>query len=703
MAVPAQNSQLPKSSGDRQAYRPYVDGLRAVAILAVVAYHAGIPGISGGFVGVDIFFVISGYLITGLLVQELITTGSIRLGAFIARRIRRLLPALLTVVMATLGISMVAMYPQELPRLAKSAIALMFVSSNFHFMRYSGGYFDPSTDLMPLLHTWSLSVEEQYYLTWPLLMLLVGWLARNIGRWRVETLVFFTLIAILASSYAASYWFSHYDLAAAFYLMPLRAWELALGGAVHLAGSRWPMSFRTGSWMAWIGFIALVISLFLIDETTLFPGTAVLLPTSGTALLLFGLNRAGESAGPARWLSKKPFLRIGLLSYSWYLWHWPLLALTRSYYLGERDLWRDSAVVVVALIAAALSYRLIECPVRYQKPWLFSRTRTTILLGVALSIIVALCAEMVRNWGNEANRKFNEQMLAPSANPFGKGRCKESKDGRTLAPQAECQLGSAESTLRTIAWGDSHTGHLIEMLSANALATGERVLVRTHGACPPVLGAIPYKTGEAQFACGHFNENVIAEIRNLTHGTVRGAILSARWNAQLGLPNSDPGAIVSYALRADWHSLESGGDDKLKVGIPPLDSVTATQVLASSLRQSLTELQRIGVRVLLVAPTPELHFNTPQCLYRRSEKECRLPRERVDERRAATLNAFNVAIEGLNNVKVWDPIDQFCDDRWCYGARDGRILFADSNHLSGEMSRHLLAEAQPYLRWLTEP
>lgn len=686
------------------AYRRDIDGLRAIAILSVVAYHAGINKISGGYVGVDVFFVISGYLIIGLLFKEIQTKGSINLLEFYARRVRRLLPALVTVVVTTLALSVIFIFPMELPRLGKSALALMLAASNFHFRRYSGGYFDPSADIMPLLHTWSLSVEEQFYLTWPTLLILLGWLANRIRVFTLERLFFFTLLSILIISFAACYWYTYSDQSAAFYLMPFRAWEFALGGLVGLAQQRFPLSPRSGAVIAGWGLATIITAVLFLGENVRFPGWAVLPPTLGTAMVIYGLAFSNKSALASRILTAKPMVEIGLLSYSWYLWHWALLALTRDYYLGARDTLRDSAVVLIALFLSWLTYWLIENPIRYRKPWVFKKALGTLAAGVVMSFLTMLLAEGVIGWGRDANTQLNVKLLERGQNPFGKGKCKQTKDGRSLAPLDECTLGKPGGPVKLLLWGDSHAGQYTNAPTLSDFVTRAdgRILVRNWGACPPILGAIPYTKDEGQFSCGHFNENVVEEIRRITPSGLRGVILSSRWNSYLSMPDTNTGSIASLALVTNWHAMEPQKTSDLKVGVSPLDLVGSTSTMAQSLRANLRELSQLGLRVLLIAPNPELPFNGPQCLYRKSEVECVVSRSKVDERRAPAMQVLNTVAAEFDNVRLVDPIDQFCDNRLCYAKRDGLVMYHDDNHLPPAMTQKLLTSMQPQMEWLIQ-
>jgi peptidoglycan/LPS O-acetylase OafA/YrhL len=687
-----------------KAYRPDIDGLRAIAILSVVAFHAGLPGITGGFVGVDVFFVISGYLITALLYLEFRSTGRVDLKAFYARRIRRLLPALVLMVAVTLILAIWVMYPLDLKRLARSANAVMLVYSNNHFLHYSGGYFDPSTDLMPLLHTWSLSIEEQYYLTWPLLLLAVGWAVRRFGRSR-DSLMLLVLAAIIVGSFSASLYYMKIEQPAAFYLMPARAWELALGGFVWLIQSRVRVTPTTGGGLALLGLVAIAGAVLFLDETVRFPGWSALPPTLGAALILYGLRHTGGESLAYRFLSHGAMVNIGLLSYSWYLWHWPLLSLTRNYYLGERDLLRDGLVVLVALVCAAASYRWVEYPIRYRKPWWFARTGGSLKAGLLLTVLTLLLAAGVKHWGkiDDARLGAGAQSFVPTAEqPFGTGKCEEPKDGRHLAPQAECILGKPENGVTLAIWGDSHAGHMAGMMSANAEASGHNALVRSSKYCPPLLGVLPYKRGEGLFPCGDFNGAVVEEVAQLKKNGLRGVILASRWNVYLDLIPTDPGRTSSIALVPDRYGFDGSEKESAALAGETIDSAGSARAMEQSLRDTLGRFREIGVRVIIIAPEPELYFSGPQCLYRKSAAECVVSRKRVEERRSLAMGVLTKVAKEFDHVRLWDPIDQFCDTQWCYTEREGLVMYRDADHISDGMSRKLLGHSKPYLDWLAE-
>jgi len=359
-----------------EGYRPDIDGLRAMAVLSVLLFHANL-GCPGGFVGVDMFFVISGFLIFQLIFEEL-NSRTFSLIAFWERRIRRILPALVTVVLAVLVAGWFIFLPDDFQKLGKSAIAQATLSSNYFFYEQwleGAGYFAPALDPKPLLHTWSLAVEEQFYILFPLILMLA---ARSRRRPFAETML---IIAI--GSFALSVYGSFQLPAATFYLLPTRAWELLLGALLFLMHGK----ITTNRWLeeaaGWVGLILIVGSIFFYDAFTRFPGRAALPPCLGTALLIFSSETRLSRVG--RFLAWKPIVFIGLISYSLYLWHWPLLVFSK--YPANTQSWKMSSLLLLAsFVLAILSWKFIETP--FRKRWVFpKRSQIFWLAGLSTAFL----------------------------------------------------------------------------------------------------------------------------------------------------------------------------------------------------------------------------------------------------------------------------------------------------------------------------
>lgn len=466
-------------------YRPEIDGLRAVAVLGVMAFHAGLGG--AGYVGVDVFFVISGYLITTLLLREWRETGRLDLAAFYARRVRRIMPAATVVVLAVLALSGVLLPVAQQAHTANSAGAALVFGANVFFQLTSGGYFDGPAAEMPLLHLWSLSVEEQFYFLWPVLL---AWLLRR-PRW---------LPAILAGLALASFalaeaWIGQ-GSSAAFYQMPARFWELAAGGLVAASPVR-----RLPRWALPTGLLAtLAACVFPMGG---FPGAGALPAVLGAALLLAAVHGGATSA----FLRSGPMVRIGLLSYSLYLWHWPLLAFYQATTIGEGELETRLLLCAIAFPLAFASHRYVEQPFRRLR---FASGRT-VAAGAIVSAALCACAFGIR------------PDVPPSLRP---DRACHSRGDEPASPK--CVAGNARSAV----WGDS-------MAYAWSPVAGVSF---TRDACPPLLG---YPQDEPRGLCAAFN--IEAAKRAAEVETV---YLAARWRLHF------PGAAAEAGLRRTLDALE---------------------------------------------------------------------------------------------------------------------------------------------------
>ena len=454
-------------------YLPAIDGLRAVAVLAVVAYHAGLP-VPAGFVGVDVFFVISGYVITRMLAQEHRETGRIDFAAFYARRVRRILPAMVAVVAAVLVASTVLLSADYRMAVVKSAVAAMAVAANFHFQAVTGGYWDASADSMPLLHLWSLAVEEQFYFVWPLLLALLY-------RFRRAPLVLACLT--IASFALAQTW----PQEVAFYQMPARFWELAVGGLIAFAPARSRAPY------AYAGLALLAVAVMVPLEH--FPGTGAIPAVLGAALVIHAAH-SGVSV-PA--LQSRPAVYVGLISYSLYLWHWPLLAIARAYSMDPPTLPVNLVLCSVAFVLAALSYRYVEQPFRRNR----APKLKAVGVGVATCLTLAACA------GAMGATVHSSDLSARTARDFPNVtfRCHADMSAPAQLPPPDCGTGDV------VLWGDSHAYAWRPYADKFGAVTP-----LTRGACPPSIG----KTGVP--LCAQFNRLAVERAKQ---GRV--VVMAAAW------------------------------------------------------------------------------------------------------------------------------------------------------------------------------
>lgn len=672
-------------------YRPDIDGLRAIAVAIVVAFHAGVPGFTGGFVGVDVFFVISGFLITGLLVNELRATGSISLSRFYARRVRRLLPALAVVLTATLllGSVLLLSVAGEQQDLAKSALAAALSASNIYFWLGSN-YFSVHADLMPLLHTWSLSVEEQYYLVWPTLLIALMLVSRK--RPEVFTrLLWAVLLLVGITTFAANVRMTTTDPPGAFFLMPMRAWEFALGGALMLGApiiERWPTFVR--ALLFAVGIVLIGVATVMLDNAVAYPGTAVLLPTLGTVALIAA--GCGPTFAPLHgWLASRGMVAIGQLSYSWYLWHWPLLSLARTNDLGERYLARDGVIALVSLGLAWLTYHFIEHPIRSQQYRGFRGTRTTLLSGAAMSAAVLCCAlglglAAQYFYAHPTDRQQKLTAQAVDDRPSATAVCLEKMHSKfaALSRDRRCFTQPSQS-VELVLWGDSHANHWFPLMRQASRELHMNVEEFARASCPPLLGVMPFSEGAVDRQCERFNQAVVTEIERLAHEAgLKGVVLAGRWPAYLGRPSPD-GSLLAH----------------LSFGDGSLDSIKSEAALHIGLAATLERLERAGLRVVVVGATPEFHYSVPQCLLRRSLQECAMTRAAVDERRGRAMHVVSNTVAS-NGAHMFDPLRFLCDQDFCYPMHGQTVMFSDPQHLTAAGSPLLEPEIDGDLRWLLQ-
>ncbi|MHA6334525.1 acyltransferase family protein [Qipengyuania sp. CAU 1752] len=452
-------------------YRADIDMLRAVAVVSVVLFHAGLSTVSGGFVGVDIFFVISGYLISKHLIEEAKDTGSVSILKFYQRRLRRIGPSLLTVLVTTTLVSLLLIFPFQFTSYLESLLASLSFVSNIYFWTQSG-YFAAQSSTVPLLHTWSLAVEEQFYIIVPLLILIFA------RRMRQLTTVIWL---IAATSLALSIWQSGLRPGASFYLLPTRMWELVTGTIVAqlvLSRNRFLDLLPPTLWAA-SGLLLIGLSLFLIDESMAFPGAVALLPCIGTAMVII----AGRDNVPAisMALSSRPVLHIGLISYSLYLWHWPVIVFWR-FLFPDNDGWQYSAAVIaLSYVLAALTWKFVELPTRSSKT---SLKKIVLSLAAGATAMVSVAAVGLVTAGLPVRFADSVVRYAAAANDLIKvpGNCRFGMQ--------ECQLGKEGRYTKALI-GDSHAGALSRAFDTVWAERGQTGLLLHQNACPSLLGYRP--------------------------------------------------------------------------------------------------------------------------------------------------------------------------------------------------------------------
>lgn len=462
-------------------YRPDVDGLRAIAVLAVIVYHMGLPRLPGGFVGVDVFFVISGYLITRLIAHEL-AEERFSLWRFYDRRIRRLLPAFAVMMLVTAAVAVVVLLPRDLARFGSDFAAAALALANYQFARHSD-YFDPRADLNPLLHTWSLALEEQFYLVFPLFL----WAVWRGGR-RLAVVV---LCAATVASLGLGVIATAIDPNLAFYMLPTRAWELMLGSLLALGAAPAPRSVSGREIGAGLGLCLIAMALVLLREGMAFPGAAALLPCLGAALVIWAGEGGGQPGKLFRLLSSRPLVFVGLISYSLYLWHWPIIVFAKHLTNGALGLPLQAAILALTFGAAILSWRYVEQPLRRGTiVWPTPRRR---FLGLASFVAACLLLGLGLRIGDGLPGRLTPLAASLEAasedySPFRRACHADARSLRQLSQS--CILGAAVEPEVFIA-SDSHGVELSAALGAMLAARGKSVRQLTASGCPPAVDFSP--------------------------------------------------------------------------------------------------------------------------------------------------------------------------------------------------------------------
>ncbi|MFG1179439.1 acyltransferase family protein [Xanthobacter versatilis] len=657
------------------AYRADVDGLRALAIVPVVLFHIHLSAFPGGYVGVDIFFVISGYLITAILFRD-IKAGRFSLLDFYDRRIRRIFPALFVVLVATTLAAVFIMVPSDLLLYARSLRATTLFFSNIYFSK-NLNYFQPEADLNPLLHTWSLAVEEQFYIFFPLILFaLIRWVRPNLLRPII-------LVLIVVSLAHAEIRLSRNPIES-FFSLPTRAWELLIGSALAL-GLVPLVTPRKGALLSLAGLALIVCAIAFYDRHTRFPGLAALAPCLGAALILHG-GACGATGVVQRMLASPVPVFFGRISYSLYLWHWPLLVLV-GYYL-ERRLSPTEGLLIAAVSVglATLSLFYVEAPFRKRHRAGTSRWTPVWAGGAAMALVVAFAVTAIvrdgRFWPMSAFAQQADALAraqdpymswcsAPLSGPMRMPAKPECVVGRQAAAPAGASGEAALPPFDVLLWGDSHASALMHGLGEAAVKADASIRLVMLPACPPLDGVVTLhesiKGLERQ--CPAFNRGVLELIAEKRPKLV---VMAGRWSPWTSL---QPG----FALRdADGRYLSAE---------------EARAEFARGLKRSVEGVTKLGIPVVLVGQVPEFSFSPPHCITRAEFSGADTARclSQDREKTVAGLAASNQALVDLakGNPLVTTVLlsDRFCGKETCPAMVDGTLIYRDPNHLSVEGSR----------------
>lgn len=683
------------------AHRSDIDALRAVAVVLVILYHFGVTQLGGGFVGVDIFFVISGFLIGGILDREL-GEGRFSLTRFYERRVRRIFPALFAVLGVSAVAAMLWLFPADFERFAQSAGAASLFWSNI-FFNASSGYWDAAASTKPLLHTWSLAVEEQFYLVFPLILFA---LRKASARRRL-----LVLGAMGVISFAASVWAVSATPTAAFYMAPYRFWEFLIGAGLAILpnlsspasaqregrGPRYPSA--TGvegrarfsllakfcgwkdlgplplpafgrsagddtffqSAMALIGLVLIAISVFSLTPGSAFPGLGAVLPCLGAALLI----AAGPDNAVSKILSVKPIAFVGLISYSLYLWHWPVWVFAGFVLARTPTPMEAVGLAALTFVLSVLSWKFIEQPFR-QKNAVAQRP----LFAMAGAAMAAVCLFAVVGMASKGlPQRFDAKTLQIASVEAPRDAIKDRCFGiapKDVSVHRLCGLGAEKQAASFILWGDSHAEAIEPAIAEIAKKHGRRGLFAGSPSCVPLIGVDRYDVP----ACRAFNDRVLAMIQR--HKEITTVILMARWGK----------AAQGTAYGNEGSGFVAIGDDEAHAQKPSDNAA----IFARGLKRTIEALRADGRQVLLVGPVPEIGWTVPQVLARLAQEHrehvvVAPPAAKFYAREKEVLPLFH-AMAAQQGVTAVFPHDYLCKSGRCSVRKEGIPLYKDEHHLS---------------------
>ena len=629
-------------------YRSEIDGIRAIAVLAVIFFHAGFSAFGGGFVGVDIFIVISGYLITTIIHSEL-KSQTFSFVKFYARRVGRIIPPLFLVMFVSIPFAYFYFLPIHLKEFARSLIYIPLFVSNIFFMKQSG-YFDSDVEIKPMIHTWSLAIEEQYYLLFPALLFLI---------YKLNKKLTFPILILSALASFLIIFLPYFDLSASYYLLPTRAWELLIGAslAIYVLEFKVHENNKIELYLSFTGIVLIAYSIFFIDRDQQFPGLIALVPTIGTALILYS---SAESNFVNRLLSSKLLVGIGLISYSFYLWHQPLFAFSRYVNLSEPSKLYMCFLIGVSLALSYLSWRFVEAP--FRKFALTSRHSIFVFYLLAGFIFIAFGLWVQKEKG------FLDRFQDLKDLRVAEVHCTEMEND-------VCIFYNEKSSDPTVAvFGDSHAIALMPMLE-KALGSANRSYVfSARHACPPLLGVHNLKESRTNDQCYIDNENRIDYIKS--HPSIKKVFLVSRWSTYTD---------GNY----DGNNTQFLGENKNSEH----NKQVSRKAFVDAFGRTIDAYNKLGIQVYVVHQVPVQLVNTGQYYY--------FAKRRVSSSEDAAIAIYNKSVplslhnklqkfsrevienfESRQLLKVIKLDSLFCDNYVCRMAGKDGAYYYDKDHLS---------------------
>ena len=636
-------------------YQPHIDGLRAIAVLSVLVFHLDKSWLPGGFVGVDIFFVISGYLITSILTRE-IDQKRFSLKHFYTRRIKRILPVYFTVAASSLVTGIIILAPSELIKVAESLLASVVFLSNYYFY-FNVGYFGGQADLMPLIHMWSLAVEEQFYIFWPIVLMILAAIASPL--WRI---VF--IWAIFLSSFIISLMLSSSHPDFSYYAIMTRTYELMVGALFAIYMERAKALPKVSVWMA---FATLILSVIFIRQSMAFPGWIALLPCVATGTLIV---KGQGSQSVNRFLSAPFMVWVGLLSYSLYMWHWPVISFMRHYFI-ELEMQHILFAIVVTFALSMISRHLIEKPMMVSGA---SFKRSFLLVYILpATILVSVSWFIISNDGVYSRYSNDEQTLLRTSEAVGH-HC-----ARSLPydkPNPDCLIGeeTTEPKAKVLLWGDSHANHFFNTAKVASTSMPVTFELVSFAGCPSIRGV--FRVNRAySVKCYEHNEAVWEKL----------------------VKNGDFDAIV---LASNWANYPRGnnlGDNEdMSVSIE-----NSSRAFFSNMSNMISDMALLEKPFFIIDSVPNFPFNPARCNINRKllgqNRDCNLEESEYKQGKAEFTTFIMQEVNDKRNVRFVSLDDALCEKGVCLSVKDGKALYSDSNHLSEYGSKYVASEFISFL------
>ena len=653
--------------------RTEIDGLRAISVLGVIFYHAGFSSISGGFAGVDVFFVISGYLIGGQILKEL-AAGQFSFRSFYGRRARRILPALMVVTLVSALIGYFILLPHDYRYFFGSAFTSLLSLSNFWFMDQID-YFNPQAALDPLVHTWSLGVEEQFYLIVPILLGVIWFRFRRFLVFFLAFLMLASLGWMLALS-SSSPMFT-------FYMLPTRAWELFAGILVAIAIGKpwWVVCKKWHGQLSMLGLLVLLFGILFTPSGVAWPGFWTIIPVAGTLLVLL----FGQSNSVARTVLSLAAMRaLGVISYSAYLWHQPIFSFLEYQQKMPASFSGRLAVVLLVFGVAALSWRLIEQPFRTGKltqAWGWG----VMIVMAAMIVAMSIGGHVTKGFPSRMPQELSNFLdLVQTTGPYNKRCILSRRDVETTDVGDSCIIGSANPPSVAL-WGDSHAASIADAMADEMQNQGRSVQTFMLSSCLPIPKLLNHSQSR-QAQCPAFNARVQSYI--LANDDIKYVILFATWDSYI-LRRGHPD-MLGFVQYDDFYAYPESGDPSM----PNVDRLISIQ---SAFEELVSSLKVAGKTVILVHSLPRPNIDIPRFFARQAWMGDAIPensgypiayaKNQFAESRQILVAFGDESVTG--SLITIDPVDTFCDEMQCFVIKDGSVLFLDGNHPSLEGSKLL--------------